>query len=372
MACAQRNTKTKAKAKKKDSANINQRAAHIASGALDEKEWDNVCPRCDRELYMFQTTTGQIIRCRGWDLTGTPCTLIKACQDEAVNFKDKNINRTKDGNLATGSSGPYAGPHAGLETSMLLGQEGGSQKSSSQQRLDGSDAGSDVKSRVGARTVRSVAVHSPTVSAPSTPATARSVIKPGIVADVPSTRRERQVHWGSVDYGYADGLHQHVVTPSDDHELNRCVEAQPIFEIKGEALSVLPQSVVNCPFELHREDKIPGFAVMIRERGTWPRRCPFSVFLSPVGAKDRSQEFRAAGRDTLLGRIIAQIKFNDKSHLSIVDDLDLVEFIHHHAWFEGDEVTLSREDCACWETSPVELQRIVEQHDPVLVKYLPM
>ena len=83
---------------------------------------------------------------------------------------------------------------------------------------------------------------------------------------------------------------------------------------------------------------------MIRERGIWPRRCPFSVFLSPVGAKDRSHEFRAAGRDTLLGRIIAQIKLDDGSHLSIVDDSDLVEFIHHHAWFEGDEVTLSRED----------------------------
>ena len=206
-------------------------------------------------------------------------------------------------------------------------------KSSPQQRLDGSDAGSDVKSRVGARTDRSVAVHSPAVSAPSTPATAHSVIKPGIVADVPSIQRERLVHWGSVKYGYADGLHQHVVTPSDDHELNRCVEAQPIFEIKGEALSVLPQSVVNCPFELHREDKIPGLAAMIRERGIWQRRCPFSVFLSPVGAIDRSHEFRAAGRDTLLGRIIAQIKFDDGSHLSIVDDSDLVEFFHHHAWF---------------------------------------
>ena len=113
---------------------------------------------------------------------------------------------------------------------------------------------------------------------------------------------------------------------------------------------------------------------MIRERGTWRRRCPFSVFLSPVGAKDRSHEIRAAGRDTLLGRIIAQIKFDDGSHLSIVDDSDLVECIHHHAWFEGDEVTLSREriDCACREISPVELQRNVEQHGPVLVKYFPM
>ena len=106
-------------------------------------------------------------------------------------------------------------------------------------------------------------------------------------------------------------------------------------------------SVVECPFELHREDKIPGFAVMIRERGIWPRRCPFSVFLSPVGAKDRSHEFRAASRDTLLVGIIARIKFDDGSHLSILDDSDLVEFIHHHAWFEGDEVALSREDRVC-------------------------
>ena len=54
MTYAQRNAKTKAKAKKKDSVIINQRAAHITSGALDEKVWDNVCPRCDRELYVFQ------------------------------------------------------------------------------------------------------------------------------------------------------------------------------------------------------------------------------------------------------------------------------------------------------------------------------
>ena len=263
-----------------------------------------------------------------------PCTLIKACQDEAVNSKDKHTNRTEDGNLATGSGGPVRRTTRRLGDEHVAWTRRWIPKSNSQQRLDSSDASPDVKSRVGARTIRSVAVHSPTIPTPSTPAAARSVIHPGIVADVPSSQRERQVHWGSVEHGYADGLHQHVVTPSDNHELSRCVEAQPIFELKGEALSVFPQSVVNCPFELHREDKIPGFAVMIRERGIWPRRCPFSVFLSPVGAKDRSHEFRAAGRDTLLGGIIAQIS-------------DLVDFIHHHAWFEGDEVTLSREDRLC-------------------------
>ena len=313
MTCAQRNAKTKEKAKKKDSVNINQRAALIASGVLEEKEWDNVCPRCNRKLYVFRTAARPIIRCRGWDLTGTPCTSIKACQDEAINFKDINTNRTEDGNLATGSGGLVRRTTRRLGDEHVAWTRRWIPKSNSQQRLDSSDASPDVKSRVGARTIRSVAVHSPTIPTPSTPAAARSVIQPGVVADVPPPRRERQVHWGSVEHGYADGLHQHLVTPSDNHELSRCVEAQPIFEIKGEALSVFPQSVVNCPFELHREDKIPGFAVMIREGGIWPRRCPFSVFLSPVGAKDRSHEFRAAGRDTLLGGIIAQIS-------------DLVEF----------------------------------------------
>ena len=93
--------RSKRKQKKKDSVNISQRAALIASGALDEKERDNVCERCNRELYAFRTATGIIMRCRGWDLTGTPCTLIKACQDEAVQFKDKNTSRTEDGDLTT-------------------------------------------------------------------------------------------------------------------------------------------------------------------------------------------------------------------------------------------------------------------------------
>ena len=110
---------------------------------------------------------------------------------------------------------------------------------------------------------------------------------------------------------------------------------------------MLPQPVLEHPFELHREDKIPELAVMIRERGIWPRHSLFSVFLAPVGAKDRPHEFRASSRDTLLGGIIARIKFDDGSHLSIVDDSDLVEFVHHHAWFEGDEVALTREDRVC-------------------------
>ena len=102
-------------------------------------------------------------------------------------------------------------------------------ESNSQQRLDSSDASPDVKPRVGAKTIRSVAAHSPTVPTPSIPAAARSVIQPGVVADVPSPRRERQVHWGPVELGYANELDRCVKARSDartdvcNHESSRCV-----------------------------------------------------------------------------------------------------------------------------------------------------
>ena len=120
------------------------------------------------------------------------------------------------------------------------------------------------------------------------------------------------------------------------------------FFLKGGAsLSVLLQSVVEHPFELQREVKVPMLATMIRERGVWLRHCPLAVFWAPAGAKDRSHEFGASGRDTLLGGIIARIKFDVGSHVFIVDDSDLTEFICDHAWFEGDEVALPREDRVC-------------------------
>ena len=38
------------------------------------------------------------------------------------------------------------------------------------------------------------------------------------------------------------------------------------------------------------------------------------------------------------------MKLDDGSYLNVLDDSDLAGFIHHHAWFEGDEVALPRED----------------------------
>ena len=38
------------------------------------------------------------------------------------------------------------------------------------------------------------------------------------------------------------------------------------------------------------------------------------------------------------------MKLDDGSHLNVMDDSDLADFIHHHACFDGNEVALPRED----------------------------
>ena len=49
-----------------------------------------------------------------------------------------------------------------------------------------------------------------------------------------------------------------------------------------------------------------------------------------------------------------RIKRGGGSHLFVVDNSDLTDFIRHHAWFEGDEVALPREDrLYCWDISQV-------------------
>ena len=91
-------------------------------------------------------------------------------------------------------------------------------KSNSQQRLDSSDASLDVQPRVGAGTLRSVAFPSSTLPTSPESTTARSVIEPGVVADVPALRRGRQIRWGPVEHGYANGSDRCVVAKCT----NRC------------------------------------------------------------------------------------------------------------------------------------------------------
>ena len=54
--------------KKNDITTISQRATRIVEGASTEEDEDIACPRCDRELYVFHTASGPILRCRGWTL----------------------------------------------------------------------------------------------------------------------------------------------------------------------------------------------------------------------------------------------------------------------------------------------------------------
>ena len=104
---AHKEAKARMKGKKKEVTTISQRAAQIVEDAYTKEREDVACPRCDRELYVFHTCSGPILRCRGWTLAGTPCTLIKACHNGAVVPGGlQNTNRTGGGSSASGSGGP--------------------------------------------------------------------------------------------------------------------------------------------------------------------------------------------------------------------------------------------------------------------------
>ena len=129
-------------------------------------------------------------------------------------------------------------------------------------------------------------------------------------------------------------------------------------------------TLLQTPFELQQEVKVPKLATVIRERGVWPHYRPLAVLWAPAGAKDRSFGFNASSRDTLLGGITARIKLGDGSHLDVVDNSDLVDFIRHHALFEGVEVALPREDRLCLlghltSRSPKRRQNAKSRLDPV-------
>ena len=141
---------------------ISQRAAQIVEGAHTKEKEDVACPRCDRELYVFNTASGPILRCRGWTLAGTPCTLIKACHKGVIIPGGlQNTNRTEGGNSASGSGGPGTLP-----------------------RRDDDSPGASFgcKPSLGTGTVRSVATSPSTVSAPSISTAARGDVDDGSLA----------------------------------------------------------------------------------------------------------------------------------------------------------------------------------------------
>ena len=147
-----------------------------------------VRPRAVRIQYRFR----QILHCRGWDLAGKPCTLIKMCRVKAVNQREKYqpYLRWRFGDWFWWPTRWSKCEH-GVRTRQWL------PKPNSHQRLDSSDASFDVQPRDGARKIRPVADPSSTVPASSASAAARSIIQPGVVADVPALRRGRRVHGAS-------------------------------------------------------------------------------------------------------------------------------------------------------------------------------
>ena len=62
---AHKEAKAKTKGKKKDITTISQRAAQIVDCASSKESDDVACPRCDRELHVFNTASGPILRYRG-------------------------------------------------------------------------------------------------------------------------------------------------------------------------------------------------------------------------------------------------------------------------------------------------------------------
>ena len=104
----QRSKRQNEKKGRKRVTTISQRAAQIVEGAHTKEKEDVACPRCDRELYVFNTASGPILRCRGWTLAGTAMYADqKACHYGVIIPGGMlNTNRTGDGNSASGSGGP--------------------------------------------------------------------------------------------------------------------------------------------------------------------------------------------------------------------------------------------------------------------------
>ena len=123
-----------------------------------------------------------------------------------------------------------------------------------------------------------------------------------------------------------------------------CGNALSNDKMKDEPVLTASHVLKEHPFEIRQEDEVPELTAAIRECGIWPHHRSLAVFWSPSSARDRSREFNVLSQDTLLGGATERVKLDDGSYLNVLDDSDLADFIHHHAWFEGDEVALPRGD----------------------------
>ena len=310
---AHKEAKARMKGKKKEVTTISQRAAQIVEGAHTKEKEDVACPRCDRELYVFNTASGPILRCRGWTLSGT---LIKACHNGAIVPGGlQNINRTGGGSSASGSGGPGTLPR----------------------RDDGTQDPPPLKdwtaqvqalaaNSLGTGTIRSVATSPSTVSASSISTAARGDVDDGSLA---STSRRRRIHWGPLEYGHGNESDWCVIAQSNttsepesmNHQQDWSGNARSNGKKKDEPVLTASHVLKEHLFEIKQEDEVPELATVIRECGIWPRHRSLAVFWSPSTARDRSCEFNVLGQDTLLGGAIERVKLDDGSYLNVLGRL---------------------------------------------------
>ena len=341
LSCIDRSQRSKKQNERKEEVTtISQRAAQIVEGAQTKEKEDVACPRCDRELYVFNTASGPILRCRGWTLVRTPCTLIKACHNGAIVPGGlQNINRTGGGSSTSGSGGPGTLPRRddGVPNPPPFNDW-----TAQVQALAANPA-------LGTGKIRSVATSPSTLSASSISAAARGGIDDGSLT---SASRGRRIHRGPVEYGHGNGSDWCVIAQSNttsepesmNHQQDWSGNARSNDKKKDEPVLTASHVLKEHPFEIKQEDEVPELAAAIRERGIGSRHRSLAVLWSPSTARDRSCEFNVLGQDTLLGGAIERVKLDDGSYLNVLDDSDLADFIHHHAWFEGDEVALPRGD----------------------------
>ena len=128
LSCIDRSQRSKSQNERKEERNHHdQSKSHTdCRGCSHQGEEDVACPRCDRELYVFNTASGPILRCRGWTLAGAPCTLIKACHNAVVILGGlQNTNRT-GGEVVADGLPLFHGAQLAIDTTLVspVGRDG--------------------------------------------------------------------------------------------------------------------------------------------------------------------------------------------------------------------------------------------------------
>ena len=289
---ADKEAKAKMVGKKREVATISQRAAQIVEGVYTKESEDVACPRCDRELHVFNTASGPILRCRGWSLAGM--------------YVDQSVPRRSRRSWRVEEYQPYRRRRFSewfwcpRNTPKTKRWHTGS---TSYKRLGGPGASSSSRPIFGTGTVCSVATSPSTVSASSISSAARGGVDDGSLA---SASRGRRIHWRTVEHGHGNGSDwcvtaQSNTTPESEslnHRQDCCGNAWSNDTMKDEPMLTASHVLEEHPCEIRQEDEVPELAAAIRECGIWARHRSLAVFWSPTKARDKSREFNVLSRDT--------------------------------------------------------------------------